>query len=57
MHSELESHGLQLNSEAPREVLINGIPKDIPINELKAKLIKLEYFFHTVGQLKNFKTK
>lgn len=48
---------MKLKSERPRKVIIKGVPKDIPIEEVKSELVKLNYSIHRVSQLKNYKTK
>lgn len=48
---------MRLKNERPRKILIKGIPIDIPLDEIKSELLKLNFEIHRISQLKNFKTK
>lgn len=55
--SKFEFYGVQLKSEKPRKILIKGVPKGTSIKEIKNELVQSGYSIHSVGQLKNFKTR
>lgn len=56
-NSKFEFFDLTIKSERRRKFILQGIPKDIPIDEIKNELVILGFSVHSFVQLKYFKTK